>query len=572
MICVFEFIYLFFSPNRSNPLLCLFHFRITVINPDTGAILHTLNVPNTLEIKFSPLGKYLMSWERPKRDEKFGGDFGPNLRIFNTETGKPVHELASRSQGLWLQFTYDEKYCARLVTNGVEFYDSNNFSKSWAKLRAEGCSLFSLSPGQNYSVAVFTPEISGKPASVRVYQFPNFDQPVSQKTFFKAENAQMKWNKLGTALLVLGSTDVDRSGKSYYGETNLYLLGIAGSYDSRIHLDQEGTIHDFAWSPNSREFGVVYGFMPATTTIFDARGNVVHTFPRAPRNSILFSPHARFVLVAGFGNLQGTVDIYDRQKQFTKVATIEASNTSVCEWSPDGRYIMTATTSPRLRVDNGIKLWHYSGKLIFVQDYNELFAASWRPMDTNLFPIQSTLPPAPEPHDSAVAFLAAKSKSGTSAEGAAKKPAGAYVPPHARNRTGAPSHVAPTTLYERELNTKNPVIPGAGGTRRNVPGAPRQAPGSGRSVPGASRQVPGASSRNVPGASRSASSTEASNGAAPASTEDKNIRGLVKKLRAIQDLKTRKAKGEKLEDTQVKKIERENEILQKLAALGWKDN
>lgn len=515
-----------------------------------------------------------MTWERPKRDDKFGGDFGPNLRVFNTETGEPIHEFVSRSQGLWLQFTFDEKYCARLVTNCVEFYDTKNFSKPWAKLRAEGCTSFSLSPGQNYSVAVFIPEISGKPASVRVYQFPNFEQPVSQKTFFKAESAQMKWNKLGTTLLVLGSTDVDRSGKSYYGETNLYLLGIAGSYDSRIHLDQEGTIHDFAWSPNSREFGVVYGFMPATTTIFDARGNVVHTFPRAPRNSVLFSPHARFVLVAGFGNLQGTVDIYDRQKQFSKVATIEASNTSVCEWSPDGQYILTATTSPRLRVDNGIKLWHYSGKLIFAQDYPELFSASWRPMDANLFPIRASLSPAPEPHASAVAFLASKSKSGAAADcGAAKKPAGAYVPPHARNRPGAPSHVAPSSLYERELNTKNPAIPGAGGARRNIPGAApaggRQIPGAGKTVPGAPRGPSGQNSGNNSGANSSGSA--GSTGAAT-SPEDKNIRGLVKKLRAIQDLKTRKAKGEKLEDTQIKKIERESEILQKLASLGWKDN
>lgn len=533
---------------------------IAIVDPESGAALHTLNVPNTLEIAFSPLGKFLVSWERPKRDEKYGGDYGPNLRLFSTETGEQVSEFVARSQSNWLQFTYDEKYIARMVTNCIEFYDSSNLSKPWSKLRAEGCSTFSVSPGQNYSVAVFTPEISGRPASVRVYQFPNFEQAVSQKTFFKAENAQMKWNKLGTALLVLGSTDVDKSGKSYYGETNLYLLGIAGSYDSRIDLKHEGTIHDFSWSPNSREFGVVYGFMPATTTIFDARGKTAHSFPRAPRNSILFSPQARFVLVAGFGNLQGTIDIYDRQKQFSKVATIEASNTSVCEWSPDGQFILTATLSPRLRVDNGVKLWHYSGKLIFAQDYNELFAASWRPMDASLFPIRGSLPAAPEPHPSALVSVAAKGvpeNNGAAAATGGKKPAGAYVPPHARNRPGAPSHVAPTSLFEREQNNKSPGIPGAGGARRNIPGVPG-AP-SGRAVPG----------RNVPGVARV--TPPAADAAVPASAEDKNIRGLVKKLRAIQDLKSKRAKGEKLEDTQLKKIEREHEIIQKLSFLGWTD-
>lgn len=159
----------------------------------------------------------------------------------------------------------------------------------------------------------------------------------------------MKWNSLGTALLALASTDHDTTNKSYYGETNLYLLGIAGSYDSRIDLKREGPIHDITWSPTAREFVVSYGYMPSETTFFDSRGNAIHSLPTAPRNTILYSPHAKFVLVAGFGNLQGTVDVYDRQNKFSKVVTFEASNTSVCEWSPCGRFILTATTSPRLR-------------------------------------------------------------------------------------------------------------------------------------------------------------------------------------------------------------------------------
>ena len=43
-------------------------------------------------------------------------------------------------------------------------------------------------------------------------------------------------------------------------------------------------------------------------------------------------------------------------------------NTSVCEWSPCGRYILTATTSPRLRVDNGCKARHASDKLVYLKD------------------------------------------------------------------------------------------------------------------------------------------------------------------------------------------------------------
>lgn len=54
-------------------------------------------------------------------------------------------------------------------------------------------------------------------------------------------------------------TDVDNTGKSYYGETNLYLVSLDGSFDGLVELDKEGPIYDFVWSPTSREFTVCYG-------------------------------------------------------------------------------------------------------------------------------------------------------------------------------------------------------------------------------------------------------------------------------------------------------------------------
>jgi len=51
--------------------------------------------------------------------------------------------------------------------------------------------------------------------------------------------------------------------------------------------------------------------------------------------------------------------------------------------------------------------------------------------------------------------------------------------------------------------------------------------------------------------------------------QDKKIRGLLKKIRAIEDLKMRFAGGEKLEDTQVRKISSEDGVRKELAALGY---
>jgi translation initiation factor 2A len=231
----------------------------------------------------------------------------------------------------------------------------------------------------------------------------------------------------------------------------------------------------------------VYGFMPAKTTIFNSKAQATHNFALGPRNTINFSPFGRFVLVAGFGNLAGQVDVYDITKDFAKVCTIEASNASVCEWSPDASHILFATTSPRLRVDNGIRIFHVGGGLMYNEDMNELYDVRWRPRGANASPAPDPLKAVPEPHASAKAVLAnAKPPS---------KPAGAYRPPGARGTT-TPLH------FKREDEGGAAVLPtngtgitpgangfGRGARRREVPGAeavdqlpPGAAPGGGVSL------------------------------------------------------------------------------------------
>ena len=292
----------------------------------------------------------------------------------------------------------------------------------------------------------------------------------------------MKWNSLGTSILVLAQTDVDKSNKSYYGETTLYLLSSNGTVDARVTLDKEGPIHDVSWSPNGKEFGVIYGYMPAKTTIFSHRAVAQHSFAISPRNTIIFSPTGRFVLVAGFGNLAGQIDVYDLQKDYRKVCTIESGNPSVCQWSPDSRYIMTATTSPRLRVDNGVKLWHVGGSIMYNEDMVELYNVSWRPILPENLPSGDPLTPVPTAHSSAVTYLGTvKTPS---------KPVGAYRPPGARGMS-TPLHFRREdeggAAHVMSNGTSNVGSNGFGRSRQQVPGADFK-----RSIPGAASADAGA--------------------------------------------------------------------------------
>jgi translation initiation factor 2A len=137
---------------------------VTVIAASGGNVVAHLPIPNVYELGFSPRGSYLITWERPSKDE--AGDAVKNLKVWRTVENvaegaerQVVGKFVQRSQTGWnLQYTFDEKYCARTVTNEVQFYESGNLGTVWNKLRAEGVTDFQISPGQNHSIAVFIPE------------------------------------------------------------------------------------------------------------------------------------------------------------------------------------------------------------------------------------------------------------------------------------------------------------------------------------------------------------------------------------------------------------------------------
>ncbi|KAL9131891.1 MAG: hypothetical protein Q9217_000251 [Psora testacea] len=634
--------------------------RVTVIDASAGHVISTLPAQNVFELGFSPYGTFIITWQRPSKDDK--GDAVRNLKVWRVAEGAPIAVEDERSvvgrfvqksaTGWNLQYTHDERFCARVVTNEVQFYESRNLATVWKKLRVEGVTDFAISPGKNHAIAIFVPERKGLPAAVKVFTVPDFDAPISQKSFFKGDKVQLKWNKDGTDLIVLAQTEVDKSGKSYYGETTLYLLCANGGFDSRIHLDKDGPIHDVSWSPTSKEFGVVYGYMPAKTTLFNTRANPTHTFPLGPRNTILFSPHGRFVLIAGFGNLAGQMDIYDLERDHTKICTIEASNASVCEWSPDGKYILTATTSPRLRVDNGVRIWHVRGGLMYNEDVQELYHVTWKPRATTQRLLEDDLDSTPTPHASALRYLD-KVKTPS-------KPAGAYRPPGARGQVtplafrredeGGAAYVSDGSLSQG-INissfgkARRREVPGAetvtenegaaalaaGGDDKNRSKAAaknkkkreakkakdgaEKADGSAAMAEGAAVETAPTPNRNPErrvgkGHERNWSRSKAANQPmshsmpqdraqveqelppgqtlrtpttngtakpmpeAPASggtPHEKKVRALLKKLRAIDDLKMRRAGGEKLEGTQIKKMNTEGAIRKELDDLGWNE-
>ena len=101
------------------------------------------------------------------------------------------------------------------------------------------------------------------------------------------------------------------------------------------------------------------------------------------------------------------------------ISTIKAPCTTECRWSPCSTYILTSTLTPRLRQDNGWKIWKPNGELIKENAVGELYRTVWREVDASRYP---TIPP--------------KKDDSSPAKQEQIKPAttSVYRPPHARNK------------------------------------------------------------------------------------------------------------------------------------------
>jgi translation initiation factor 2A len=439
------------------------------------------------------------------------------------------------------QWSEDEALCTRSVTNEVHCFEAGTPGAALSnKLVVEGLASYSLSPSSPYKIAVYVPGSKGAPSFVRMYQYPRLEgagSVIASRSFYRADDVKFSWNKKGSAVLVVTSTDVDKTGSSYYGEQGLLYLSARGD-GNLVILDKKGPIYDVQWHPNSEEFCVLYGFMPSKATLFNNNSDPIHDFGTAHRNLAQFNPHGNILCLAGFGNLRGNMEFWDR-KTLKLLSKPQASDSTHFQWCPDGVHVVTATTAPRLREGNGFKLWHFRGSLLFHEDTppkQELLEVSWRPIPVSSFPVPDvTLPPPPS-------IQTASANPGQKA---------AYVPPALRGRpkpSGTPTgdetnltKSAQKNRRKKQQQQPQQVVSGQSQEQRDA-------------VSMATHLMGGAGSEGV-------------SGGGGGDIAEKKIRNLKKKLRQIEQLKQQQADGGTLELNQLEKIKTEDSILAEIEKL-----
>ncbi|XP_029028193.1 eukaryotic translation initiation factor 2A [Betta splendens] len=519
---------------------------VTVVKCSDGSVVSTFDLPKTTLLQISPLNTILVTWQPySKSQDSPQGD--PNLQLWDLQSGQLIKALYQKKVDSWCpSWSEDEKICVRSVNNELHFYENNDFNTIANKLHMQKISDFVLSPGGAPSkVAAYVPGTKGAPSFVRLYQYPllsSVSAALANKSFFKADRVTMQWNKKASAVLVTASTEVDKTGASYYGEQLLHFLAVNGE-TALVQLSKKGPIYDVTWSPNSTEFCVVYGFMPAKATVFNLKCDPVFDFGTGPRNAAYYSPQGHILVLAGFGNLRGQMEVWD-VKKYKQVSKPQAPDATHFSWCPDGEHVVTATCSPRLRVGNGFKIWHYTGSVLHKQDVaagSELWEVRWQSFPEGSFPERT------------VKYQAAPSELGTTQA----QPTQAYRPPALR-------HMPATSISKlHEDEPPQNMRPGASGEKSLSKAALKNK--KKREARRAAKQesTPEAEHPSDPVPVISSQSEQGSN----ISESDKKIKNLKKKLKAIEELKEQQASGKVLQRNQLEKIQKETQLLQELQEL-----
>ena len=505
---------------------------------------------------FSPQLSFLVTYERySSKDDQ------DNVFVHNIKSGEICMQIKLKSvtERNWPAFVWtpEERICVYMTTNTLKVMHGRTLSlqSPLYSLTIPNITQFTMSPNGAF-VAAFFPEAKGQPASLRIFDLTDRSARArSSKSTFNAQTAKVIWNSSSTALLAIFSTDSDATSSSYYGTSSLMFMRLNAQGEmvasSLVTGENGGPCHDAAWSGSNDEFIAVTGKMPAEIALYDGRtGTKRMSFGVTRRNTLRWNPFGRFFIAGGFGNLPGDVDVWDKNRGLC-LSTTRIPCTVVCEWGPDGRHFLSASTFPRMRVDNFIQVVNYDGSTAAkITDWNELYACKWRPKQDEKF---EDCPPSPRVVQSARNPAAAAAGDG-SPEPVKKA---AYRPP------GGSGALAEQMRREREIENQKKAVKVK--VDAPIPGMTASTGPSASALRNARRK------KAKETASRSDSPDDSLKSPADPVPEQgptdpaKRIRNLQKKLKDIQALKE---SGVGLTAAQQTKVDSESAVLAEIEELS----
>ncbi|UKJ90400.1 hypothetical protein MACJ_001333 [Theileria orientalis] len=240
-----------------------------------------------------------------------------------------------------------------------------------------------LSDGDRVYLACFSPADSNNtPGNLRISTLEWSGEALKEVLCENQElrftdSAELLWSPSGNNLIAVAQSTVDIAGEKYGSTANCLLYSNTGRLVSKVNTS---TTHDVRWNPKKDEFILMQGNMPCKITLYNADLDPLFEFPNMYRNTIKWNPMGNMVALGGFGNLAGEICFWYKKEdteEMEQIVQFKEPCTVISEWSLDSKYFMTASTFPRMKVDNFYKIFNCEGYLIASESVDECYDVSW---------------------------------------------------------------------------------------------------------------------------------------------------------------------------------------------------
>lgn len=394
--------------------------------------------PQVRLIDFSPSEKYMVTLspspiELPTNPAELEGfPFGPEseghkLVIWDLVTGEPSRTFAlpphleGQKEMPWplVKWSFDDKYCCRQGPDALAIYETSTFQLLDKKLvKIEGVVDFEWAPAGvhlagsrseegEHLLSYWTPESSNQTARVALMQVPS-REVIRTVNLFQVSDCKMHWQDEGELLCV----KVDRHTKSR--KTIFSNLEFFRTTEKAIpveKLELKDVCINFAWEPKSDRFVTISSLddgnnnpaIPKNTISFysselnnkgkNNKFTVISKVEGKHSNTLFWSPKGRYVVVATIAKSSGELEFYDTQFEDDKnpkktevklLRTEKFGGMTNIAWDPSGRFVAAWSSMWVHSIENGYKLFEFTGNLLRDDQTDQFKDFIWRPRPKSL--------------------------------------------------------------------------------------------------------------------------------------------------------------------------------------------
>lgn len=349
---------------------------------------------NVKIVLFSPKENYLITCSSDLESNS-------GIIVWDVKSGKmlrafPASGGANGIPGVVTPFrwSHDDAYVARRGKDVISVYETPSMKLLGKKsLKADGVHNFFWSPTDNI-LSYWSPESANAPARVCLVDMPSRKE-LRRKNLFNVSDCKLHWHAGGHYLCVK-VTRHSKSKKTLY--TNFELFRLREELVPVEMMELKDPVVAFAWEPKGTRLALAFGesSQRLNVSFYDMCGGVrkneltlVYTLTDKPCNHLYWSPQGNYVVLAGLGEMNGTLEFWNTDERQSLAVQEHFKCTSV-EWDPSGRIVSSSMCQAienayyKFTMDNGYNLWSFQGKNLLEVKKDAFYQFLWRPRPKSL--------------------------------------------------------------------------------------------------------------------------------------------------------------------------------------------